>query len=288
MNNNMNNITNINEYRENIVPDASAFNINEPGIPVEFVSQEFVDQYIKATENNTPDLWGRIEAGFELEAKNVMAEKRRKMATTKKVVGFVAAAALITIIAVPVMMLSMGGQKNEECKLEATQEVSHYEASDSVAMEAPTEAAAMEDTHEEYMMESETAIPSEEGVGNTITNDSTVSGSYTAKQLEEIQGTQTDSRQMVIEGEFIFDGNSNEVTFKVNNISDNQYKELVIDIGDEISLSNSMYVLSMDVMLFEGKITIDSVEIDDLGHITGRIIDLEHQGITTEKEYTTK
>ena len=91
-----------------------------------------------------------------------------------------------------------------------------------------------------------------------------------------------------MEGEFIFDGNENKVSLRIKNISDNQYKEIVVDIGDEIMLSNSMYILSMDVMVFEGKITFDSVKIDDSGNITGRIIDLEYIKSNKETESTVK
>ena len=66
------------------------------------------------------------------------------------------------------------------------------------------------------------------------------------------------------------------MSLRIKNISDNQSKEIVVDIGDEIMLSNSMYILSMDVMVFEGKITFDSVKIDDSGNITGRKTDLEY------------
>ena len=292
MNHDMNNITNINEYRENTVPDASAFYINEPDAPVEFVSQELIDYYNQATANSTPDLWGRIEAGFELETKDLKAKQRRKVATTKKIVGFVAAAAIITIIAVPVMKLGIGGSKSEseKIKTEATHEMYYDEVSDSAALEAPSEdgVESVDEGVQESVEESATEYHVENDMQGAVTNDSSASGAETLKQLEEIQGIQTDARQIVVEGEFLFDGNSNKVSFKIKSISDNQYEEYVVNVGDEISLSNSMFVLTMDVMLIEGKITLDSVEIDDLGNITGRIIDLEHQGVTIEKESISK
>ncbi len=288
MNHNNSNITNINEYRANQMPDASGFNINEPGIPVEFVSQDFVNNYIQANSNNTPDLWSRIEAGFEVEAENIRASRRRKSAATKKIVGFVAAAALITIIAVPTMMLGMGGSKNEECTTEAIQEMYHDEVSNSVVMEAPSDGVAIQDVQEESQAESPSSLAADAEAESTVTNDSYAEGGETLKQLEEIQGIQTDTRQIVVEGEFVFDGNENKVSLRIKNISDNQYKEIVVDIGDEIMLSNSMYILSMDVMVFEGKITFDSVKIDDLGNITGRIIDLEYIKSNKETESTVK
>lgn len=306
MNNDKNNITNINEYRENIMPDASAYNINNypsynmPSGMVndganmgfdtnnnveEFVSEEFVNAYLNATNQNTPDLWSRIESGFEEEARDIIVNQKVKSARTKKVVGFVAAVALITIIAVPVMKMGMSGTKNEECTMmtesttTAQQEVYYDEAADSVEMEAPEDSAMVEDATE--------AAP-EVGIQNTVTSDASSTNNETATQLKDIEGVQTDDRQIVVEGEFLFDGDSNEVSFKIKAISDNQYNEFVIDIGDKITISNSMFVLTMDVMLVEGKITLDSVEIDEVGNITGRIIDLENQGISIEKDYIDK
>lgn len=251
----------------------------------EFVSEEFVNAYLNATNQNTPDLWSRIEAGFEEEARGIIVNQKVKSARIKKTVGFVAAAALITVIAVPVMMMGMGGEKSEECTImtesttTARQELYYDEAADSVAMEALADGAMVEDATE--------AAP-EVDIQNTVTNDASSANNETATQLKEIEGIQTDNRQIVIEGEFLFDSNSNEVSFKIKAISDNQYNEFLIDIGDKITISNSMYVLTMDVMLVEGKITLDSVEIDEVGNITGRIIDLDNQGISIEKEYIDK
>ncbi len=288
MNRDINNITNINEYRNNVMPDASGYNIDEPGIPVEFVSQDFINSYLQANANNTPDLWSRIEAGFEVEAENVRAKRRSKSVATKKIVGFVAAAALITIIAVPTMMLGMGGDKSDECITEATQEMYHDEVSNSAVMEAPSDGAVMQDAQEESQMESPSELAPDVETESAVTNDAYSEGGETLKLLEEIQGVQTDTRQIVVEGEFLYDGSENKVSFKIKNISDNQYKELVVDIGDEILLSNSMYILSMDVMVVEGKITFDSIKIDDLGNITGRIIDLEYNCTNKETETTVK
>lgn len=289
MNNDGNNITNINEYRENMMPDASAFNINNTPFECveEFVSEEFVNAYLNATNQNTPDLWSRIEAGFEAEAREEIRQSNIRSARNKKLIGFVAAAALITIIAVPVMMLGMGGEKSEESirlteSTTVAEDKMHFqESADSVSMDAP-EDGAQEDAMEDAVIESATETATESGKLNTITSNGTA-GNITATQLKEIEGVQTDDRQIVVVGEFSFDSNSNEVSFKIKEISDNQYGEFVIDIGDKINLSNSMYVLNMDVMLIEGRITLDSIEIDEAGNITGRIIDLEHLGIDVEK-----
>ncbi len=290
-----NNITNINEYRENIMPDTSAFNIDNQATEnmEEFVSEEFVNAYLQATGQNTPDLWSRIEAGFEIEAGDIRREQRARATRTKKVLGFVAAVALITIIAIPVMMMGIGGEKSEEMMYTesttiAEQEAYYDSAEDSVAMEAPAD-SAMDSAQEEGAVEQVGEPAAETGSENTVTNANTTIdseiNSESGVQLKDIQGVQTDERQIVIAGKFLFDSNSNQVSFEIKDISTNQYTDIVIDIGDKITLSNSMYILSMDVMLVEGRITLDSVQIDNLGNISGRIINLEHQGISIEKEY---
>lgn len=243
------NITNINEYRGNMMPDQSAFNINEPNYSVEYVSDEMINSYVWEIGNNTPDLWSRIEAGFENEAKDVIRERKRKSARMWKTFGYVAAAVLITIIAIPVMKLGTGGEKSEEAIImteSATEayDTSYDEVTESVAMEAPAE------------------------------TDMTI-----------VKGIQTDARQLVVKGEFIYDDDADIVKFSIKMVNANNYEELIIEIGDEITLSNPLYVKELDSLIINTEITLDSISIDNAGNITGRIIDLDLQGLDIEKDY---
>ena len=299
MDNNENNITNINEYRGNKMPGVSGFDINNPSQNLqmggnadysaesyveEFVSEEFVNAYLEAVNQTTPDLWSRIESGFEVEARDIINERRRKSKRVWKTVGYVAAAALITVIAIPVMKLSLGGEKSEEMIYKSTtnavNEQYNEESGDMLDMEAVQEDVAMEsesmmeDTQCEAVTE---AAPEADGVSNNqVTGNST--------QLKEIQGVQTDSRQLVVKGKFVFDDDTDIVKFNINVIEDNAYGDITIEIGDEITLSNPMYVLTMDFFVVETEITLDSIELDEAGNIMGRIVDLDLQGWDVDKE----
>lgn len=266
-----NNITNINEYRERMMPDASAFNINEPSGSVEYISEELINSYVWELGNNTPDLWSRIEAGFEEEAKDVIRERKKNSARVWKTFGYVAAAVLITIIAIPVMKLGTNSEKSEDTMMmtESTTELSG-EKSESVAMEAPSES----------YVESEGAKQED----NVVTNDSQ-SLEEGSNDIVAIKGIQTDARQLKIQGKFIFDDDADIVKFSIKVINDNSYEELVINVGDEITLSNPLFVQTMDSMLIETEITLDSIGFDDAGNLTGRIIDLELHDLHIEKEY---
>ncbi len=292
----MNNITDINKYRENIMPDSSGFNINEPGVPVEFVSEEFVNSYLQATSYNTPDLWSRIDAGFEIEAQNVKAKQKLKYKRVSKVVGFVAAAALITIIALPIMKLSTDSKKDMEMTTESTvmeNSVKGDGVNDSAAMEAPYEGAAS-DSAEEMVAESveEMSTEATDGlqssangqessaqssmVGDGTNNQWNVNSDSETEleaQLKDIQGIQTDARKLKIIVEFDF-SNENQVVVKITSNVSSEYTEFDIDVDDKVILTNPLYIQAMDSMVYTAEITLDSVTVDAEGNITGRIIDL--------------
>ena len=292
----MNNITDINKYRENIMPDSSGFNINEPGVPVEFVSEEFVNSYLQATSYNTPDLWSRIDAGFEIEAQNVKAKQKQRYKRVSKVVGFVAAAALITIIALPIMKLSTDSKKDMEMATESTvmeNSVKGDGANDSVAMEAPYEGAAS-DSAEEMVAESveEMSTEATDGlqssangqessaqspmVGDATNNHWNVGSDSETEieaQLKDIQGIQTDARKLKIIVEFDF-SNEDQVVVKITSNVSSEYTEFDINVDDKVILSNPLYIQAMDSMIYTAEITLDSVTVDSEGNITGRIIDL--------------
>ncbi|MBE5954310.1 MAG: hypothetical protein E7257_09200 [Lachnospiraceae bacterium] len=261
-----NNITDINEYRTNTMPDQSAFNIEEANYLVEYVSDEMINSYVWEIGNSTPDLWSKIEAGFEEEAKDVIRERKRKSARGWKTFGYVAAAVLITIIAIPVMKLGMGGEKSEEAIMmteSATTEAydtKYDEVSDSVAMEAPADTG----------VESEAVIP--DNTSNVVTGDSQSAESYNnGMDMVAIKGIQKDARQLTVVCEITVE-DLNKVSFEIKEIKLNQYEDIKINVGDKITLSNPMFVHALDIMNIEEEITLDSLEIDGEGNILGRII----------------
>jgi len=263
-----NNITNINEYRDNKMPDNSGFNINEPNDLVEYVSDEMINSYVWEIGNSTPDLWSRIEVGFEEEAKAVARERKRKSTRVWKTLGYVAAAVVITIIAVPVMKLGMGEKKSEESvdmiDMEATESYdnSYDEVPDSVTMEAAAESDSQND----------------EEVSNDVNNEQLTqlvpeNGTEGQLNLDEIRGVQTDSRKLTVVCAMSVDEAGN-LTFEIKEVKVNEYEEINVNAGDKITLSNPLFVEILGDVIREEEITLDSLVIDDNGNIIGRIIDL--------------
>lgn len=252
----------------------------------EFVSEDFVNAYLNATNQATPDLWNRIEAGFAIEARDVVTERRKQSSRTKKMMGFVAAAVIITIIAIPVLKIGTKHkdedknsyiEKGYENSVKLDNESAYESVDEEAAMESPV--YNVEGEYQEESMES-AEEPSYDD-NDEMNNDQfhilhNWENHETQEQLDEIEGTQIDERQLVIEGEFIFDDSDNLI-FKIDAVKENQYMDIDLNVGDKITLSNPLYVQTMSVMIYKVEITLDSICIDDLGNITGRIIDFTHK-----------
>ena len=76
------------------------------------LSEEMLQAYLEAADMETPDLWSRIDAGFDSEVTQINNEKKLNKKRNKKFITFIAAAVLITLIALPIAML--GGRSNEK------------------------------------------------------------------------------------------------------------------------------------------------------------------------------
>lgn len=76
------------------------------------LSEEMLQAYLDATDMETPDLWSRIDAGFDSEVTQINNEKKLNKKRNKKFITFIAAAVLLTLIALPIAML--GGRNNEK------------------------------------------------------------------------------------------------------------------------------------------------------------------------------
>lgn len=94
------NTTDLNEYKNNMSDEES----------VE-LPKELLEAYIKNVDDATPDLWNRIEAGFDDEIKNIGSTPHNKN-KWKKYMG-IAAAMLVVAIAVPVA-LNIGGMGSKK------------------------------------------------------------------------------------------------------------------------------------------------------------------------------
>ena len=75
---------------------------------VEDIPDDILNEYLKQVENDTPDLWSRIDAGFDKEINLIDSENK---ARRRKTAGFIAAAVLIVVIAIPIAVLNVTNNK---------------------------------------------------------------------------------------------------------------------------------------------------------------------------------
>ena len=95
------------------IVDLTEYKDNQEDIEMmaEDIPDEVLEAYIKEVENSTPDLWSKIEIGYEKELMSIDNERKLRK---KKTIGIIAAAALITLIAVPVAILSNFNSKENK------------------------------------------------------------------------------------------------------------------------------------------------------------------------------
>ena len=130
---------------------------------IEALSEQEMNAYLSMTDEDTPDLWDRIEKGFAEEAENIINNENDKVTniTSRKIktkyIGILAACVLAVVIAIPVLGGAMGGSKksddyvskNVENAVDADTECEPMEApngEDTVNGTALT-AAATQDNH---------------------------------------------------------------------------------------------------------------------------------------------
>ena len=127
---------------------------------VEDIPEEILDAYIKETENNTPDLWDRIEAGYDKEINLINSETKVRR---KKTVGFIAAAALIIVVAIPIAIFNVTKDKdNRKEKSDTHLILKDSDSSDkygdySDAEEIASESIESDDAYEDNYIQNEDA-----------------------------------------------------------------------------------------------------------------------------------
>lgn len=86
----------------------------------EALSEQEMNAYLSMAEEDTPDLWDRIEDGFAREAGNVKDSKNDKVRSItsgrmkRKYIGIIAACVLAVVIAIPVLGGAMGGRNKSD------------------------------------------------------------------------------------------------------------------------------------------------------------------------------
>ncbi len=264
-----NNITNLNEYK----------NQNLQGDMIEEFSDEMVQAYIDAAGLDTPDLWSRIDAGFEAECSTIRVERNHKKKLRKKTFGAVAAVLILTVLAIPVMALF--GNSKEETK--GSKNDMAYDMEDSIVTDDPVhnqsakdEAEVMEDvTEAEPALDDAPAEEATEAIDNSVTGNDVEDGEI---PTDSDQATITDERIIKVYGYFIpYD---DKITIHITSVASSEYEEFNIGIDTEIILSNPevLETLSIDWTAFEAEAYFDSLYIDDNGEYVARLADFSWTG----------
>ncbi len=274
-----NNITDFDNYKENMMSDMSG---------IEHIDDDMINAYLNATDFETPDLWERIDAGvepqFEEIRRNEEAARRKR---TVKAIGFVAAAAVLAVIATPLLFQGGIGDKSESMT-ESTTEASMYESA------AEDGDAYMEDVCEDTQCATEAeSFVQDNGVGENLEGESTGQvpvtdvGTQNNNQSNQADGTtvteagdaaqeKADERKLVIKGKPM-KLNKNIVGYGivVEEIVANEYEEYDIEIGEVVVISNSHVLENIYDTIECCQVELQNVYVNDNGRKQGKIFDIE-------------
>lgn len=152
----------------------------------ESLSEQELNAYLSMKADDTPDLWSRIEAGFDEEVNEIKYNKKTDSefkGRRKKYISIIAACVIVTIIAIPVLIMSnvLGGERSKsDTKMamdeEGTENVK-YDIQEAPAEEdggAPsaTEAAMGVETGESFQCDTEV----ENGFAQEAANHESITG----------------------------------------------------------------------------------------------------------------
>lgn len=200
------------------------------------LSQKMLEAYYRVSEENTPDLWDRVEKGIDTEFSLLSKEVKSKKTGKIMFRNIVAAAAVLAIIAIPTVIFvnRLGNSRDKSA-----------------------------DTNSD-------SVYSNEIVQETIEDD------YCAEtaQAESVEIVY-DERVLLAEGELIdFDVENYTVNYRIDKILDNEYSEHDIKKGTVIHINNPMRIYVMDNAFVFWQIEFDSLYVDENGEYYARIKDL--------------
>ncbi len=280
-----NNITDFDNYKENMMSDMSG---------IEYIDDDMINAYLNATDFETPDLWERIDAGvepqFEEIRRNEEAARRKR---TAKAIGFVAAAAVLVVIATPLLFRGGIGDKSESVNdshmTESTTEASMYESA------AEDGDAYMEDvcedtqsaTEAESLVQDNEAGENLEGettgqepvtdVGTQNNNQSNQPDDTTVTEDGATAQEKADERKLIIKGKPMkLDKNIVGYGIVVEEIVTNEYEEYDdIEIGEVVVVSNSHVLENIYDTIECCQVELQNVYVNDNGRKQGKIFDIE-------------
>lgn len=264
---NKDNLTDLNEYKNNM-PDSN----------MEELSDELINSYMNCIENDTPDLWSRIDAGFDEEinkltymnntevydAKNVsngIVQNKiadgskvsvKKKVTWRRYAGLVAAI-LIIAIAIPVAITQKRSKKSEDVSFISKGDVAEECAEDeSDAFCEDTEAYYSETNNikaDEYSTEAD--MPADEYIDQA----GNMNAGETEMKVEEGKEESVD----MAEGEA--DENSNDADTQKDVIQNTDSKYEFIGTGTLVWDGSGYYIKDFEA-LDEGTDIYDILEVD--------------------------
>lgn len=200
------------------------------------LSQKMLEAYYRVSEENTPDLWDRVEKGIDTEFSLLSKEAKSKKTGKIMFRNIAAAAAVLAIIAIPTVIFvnRLGNSRDKSA-----------------------------DTNSD-------SVYSNEIIQETIEDD------YCAEtaQAESVEIVY-DERVLLAEGELIdFDVENYTVNYRIDKILDNEYSEHDIKKGTVIHINNPMRIYVMDNAFVFWQIEFDSLYVDENGEYYARIKDL--------------
>ncbi len=202
------------------------------------LSQKMLEAYYRVSEENTPDLWDRVEKGIDTEFS--LLSKKAKSKKTGKIMfrNIIAAAVVLAIIAVPAVTFvnRLGNSRDKSANTN----------SDSVYS------------------------------GEIIQE--TIEDGYCAESAQEKSDENVyvyDERILLTEGELInFDVENYTVNYRIDKILNNEYSEHDIKKGTVIHINNPMRIYIMDNAFVFWQIEFDSLYVDENGEYHAKIKDL--------------
>ena len=116
----------------------------------EALSEQEMNAYLSLVQEDTPDLWDRIEDGFAREAENVKDNGNDKVINItsrkmkRKYIGIIAACVLAVVIAIPVLGGAMGERNKSDNSVCKDSDNASYDGVECYPTEAPNEETAID------------------------------------------------------------------------------------------------------------------------------------------------
>lgn len=204
------------------------------------LSDEMIQAYLDAADIETPDLWNGIEAGFDRELNNLERERKLQKARRRKYAGIAAAAVLITIIALPVILMSGRSKESKSDTIKGTDGNMINESMDIAESQ-------------EYDSKHDDTVYSE-SAGDEAYSDSACTEAVPTDENDSDMASDELSQYIILTADISMQDEIYIVHIK--NISEITYENYDIKAGDRIEITNPQ---ELEKMLIDAGIDIDAL-----------------------------